>query len=202
MYEFVRGRLHEGPAGFAIIEAGGIGYRVLVPRSTGARLGAPGSEVTLLLHHTINTEQGEQRLFGFATRREREVFLALLEVKGIGPATALEVMSAADLDELVNLIVAGNTAGLKKFKGIGPKTAERLVTELRDKLAPLATAPGGQVAGAVKLPPGVAGADAVQALVALGYPAAKSEAAVARAAEALGAAAGTEALVRRALQLV
>ena len=201
MYEFIRGRLHDSPAGIAVIEAGGIGYRVLVPRSTGAQLGAPGGEVTLLLHHPINAEQGEQRLFGFATGRERLLFLALLEVKGIGPATALEVMSAADLDELVNLIVAGNTTGLKKFKGIGPKTAERLVTELRDKLAPLATAPGGKVAAA-KLPPGVAGSDAVQALVALGYPAAKSEAAVARAAEALGASAGTEALVRRALQMV
>ncbi|MCL4731565.1 MAG: Holliday junction branch migration protein RuvA, partial [Planctomycetes bacterium] len=90
-----------------------------------------------------------------------------------------------------------------KFKGIGPKTAERLVTELRDKLAPLATGPArNTTAASARLPAGQPAADAVLALVALGYPQAKSEQAVAKAAGALGAGAKTEELVRRALQMV
>lgn len=80
MYEFIRGKVVNAFPGLAVIEAGGIGYRVLVPVSTSAKLHAQ-SEAMLLLHHTINTEQGEERLYGFATERERELFLALLLVQ-------------------------------------------------------------------------------------------------------------------------
>lgn len=201
MFEFIRGRIHKALPGVAIIEAGGIGYRVQVPLSTSAKIGHAG-EVTLLLYHTILPEQGEERLYGFATEREREFFRNLLEVKGIGPSTALQVMCAADIEELINLIVGGDVASLKKFKGIGPKTSERLVTELRDKLAPLATGPARNTVAASKLSQGQPATDAVLALVALGYPQNKSEQAVAKATDALGANAKPEDLVRRALQLV
>jgi len=203
MFEFITGKLHRVLPGMTIIEAGGIGYRVQVPLSTSSRLGTPGSSATLLLYHTILPEQGEERLYGFGTEREREFFRALLDVKGIGPSTALQVMCAADIEELINLIVGGDVAALKKFKGIGPKTAERLVTELRDKLAPHATGPArNTTAASGRLPAGAGIADAVMALVALGYPQNKSEQAVSRAAEALGKGAKSEDLVRRALQLV
>lgn len=201
MFEFIRGKIHKALPGVAIIEAGGIGYRVQVPLSTSAKIGQAG-EVTLLLYHTILPEQGEERLYGFATEREREFFRNLLEVKGIGPSTALQVMCAADIEELINLIVGGDVASLKKFKGIGPKTSERLVTELRDKLAPLATGPARNTVAASRLPQGQPATDAVLALVALGYPQNKSEQAVAKAADALGTSAKSEELVRRALQLV
>ena len=201
MFEFIQGRIHRALPGFVIVQAGGIGYRVQVPLSTSARIGNSG-DVELLLYHTILPEQGEERLYGFATEREREFFRALLEVKGIGPTTALQVMCAADIEELINLIVGGNAAALKKFKGIGPKTAERLVLELSDRLAPHATGPGRNAQSARKLPAGRPATDAVLALVALGYPQAKSEQAVAKAADALGAEAVTEALVRKALQVV
>lgn len=200
MFEFIRGKVHKALPGCVIVEAGGIGYRVQVPLSTSAKVGT--GEVTLLLYHTILPEQGEERLYGFATEREREFFRALLDVKGIGPATALQVMCAADIEELINLIVGGDVAALKKFKGIGPKTAERLVTELREKLAPLATGPARNAAASTRLPAGQPATDAVMALVALGYPQNKSEQAVAKAADALGAGAKPEDLVRRALQLV
>lgn len=200
MFEFIRGKVHHALPGFVIVETGGIGYRIQVPLSTSSRVGRAGSEVELLLHHTILPEQGEERLYGFASEREREFFRGLLEVKGIGPTTALQVMCAADIEELINLIVGADVGALKKFKGIGPKTAERLVTELRDKLAPHATGPARNTQSARALPAGQPASDAVMALIALGYPQNKSEQAVAKAAGALGEGARTDELVRRALQ--
>lgn len=200
MYEFIRGKVHSALPGVAVLDVGGIGYRLLVPISTSSRL-KPGVEATLLVFHTINAEQGEERLFGFATEQERRLFRLLLEVKGVGPATALQVLCAADAETLVELIANADVAGLKRFKGIGPKSAERIVTELRDRVAPWAKgAPLSGAAAAIKAdsPAG----DAVQALVALGYPPQKSEEAVRKATAKLGEAAGTEDLVRRALQLV
>lgn len=201
MFEFIRGRVHRALPGQLIVEAAGIGYRIAVPLSTSTQVSA-GTETQLLLYHTILPEQGEERLYGFATEREREFFQALLEVKGIGPTTALQVMCAADIEELINLIVGGNSAALKKFKGIGPKTAERLVLELRDRLAPHATGPGRNTQSARRLPAGQPAADAIMALIALGYPQHKSEQAVAKVAEAMGGDARTEEIVRRALQMV
>jgi Holliday junction DNA helicase RuvA len=197
MYEFVRGKVHSLLPGTVIIEAGGVGYRIQVPLSTSGKL-KPG-EAMLLVHHTINAEQGEERLFGFLTERERDLFRALITVKGIGPATAIHVMCAADPDQIIRAVAAADVPALRKFKGIGPKTAERLITELRDTFAKWPVGAGSQRAA----PVAAAGSnDAVLALLALGYPQTKSEQAVAKAAEKLGAGATTEDLVRQALQLV
>lgn len=201
MYEFIRGKVVNAYPGLAIIEAGGIGYRVLVPVSTSAKLHAQ-NEAMLLLHHTINTEQGEERLYGFATERERELFLALLLVQGVGPSTALQMMCAASPEELINAIVSGDVAALKRLKGIGPKRAERLVIELRERIAHLAQSAS---AGTPKGPTPSAGgapADAILALLSLGYPRAQSEQAVTEAAKALKETATTEDLVKRALQMI
>lgn len=197
MFEYLRGVVQSALPGVAVLEAGGFGYRVLVPLSTSSAL-KPGAEAKLLLHHQILAEQGEERLFGFSTERERGLFRALLDVQGVGPSTALNVMCAAGTDELIGHITRGDVAALKKLKGIGPKTAERLVTELRDKLAPWHTPTG---AARPKPAQGQDSEDAMRALVALGYPPAKAEAAVAKATEALGKA-STEELVRKALQVV
>ena len=133
MYEFIRGKIHSMLPGTVVLEAGGVGYRIAVPLSTSGKL--KGGEALLLVHHTINAEQGEEKLFGFLTDRERDLFRALIKVKGIGPATAITVMCAADPDQIIQLVAAADVAALKKFKGIGPKTAERMVTELRDDFA-------------------------------------------------------------------
>lgn len=197
MYEFIRGKIHSMLPGTVILEAAGVGYRIQVPLSTSGKL--KGAEALLLVHHTINAEQGEEKLFGFLTDRERDLFRALITVKGIGPATAITVMCAADPDDIIQLVAAADVAALKRFKGIGPKTAERMVTELRDDFSkwergrPVRTGAGGTPA---------LQNDAVLALLSLGYPQAKSEAAVAKAAAKLGEKASTEELVRQALQLV
>ncbi len=200
MYEFMRGKVVSALPGVAVLDVGGIGYRVFVPFSTSGKLRA-GAEATLLLYHTINAEQGEERLYGFGTEDERRLFKALLDVKGIGPATALQVLCAADADRLIELIAGGDVAGLKKFKGIGPKSAERIVTELREKVAPWAK--GAIVIGSgPPIAPDSAAGDAVLALIALGYAPAKCEEAVRKSAGSLGAKASTEDIVRKALQLV
>ena len=199
MYEFIRGEIVSALPGCVILEAAGIGYRILVPLSTSRELGAPGDEAKLLVHHTINAEQGEEKLYGFATELERELFRALLVVKGIGPATAITVLCAANPDELIALIASGNVVGLRRFKGIGPKTAERIVTELRDRVALWVT---DGAATRTATGPRRAVGDAVAALVALGYPHTKCENAVAKAAEKLGSGAAVEDIVRRALQVI
>ena len=122
MYEFIRGKIHSMLPGTVILEAAGVGYRIQVPLSTSVKL--KGGEALLLVHHTINAEQGEEKLFGFLTDRERDLFRALITVKGIGPATAITVMCAADPDQIIQLVAAADVAALKKFKGIGPKTAD------------------------------------------------------------------------------
>ncbi|MCA8945247.1 MAG: Holliday junction branch migration protein RuvA [Planctomycetes bacterium] len=199
MYEFIRGKIHSMLPGTVILEAAGVGYRIQVPLSTSGKL--KGGEALLLVHHTINAEQGEEKLFGFLTDRERDLFRALITVKGIGPATAITVMCAADPDDIIRLVAAADVAALKKFKGIGPKTAERMVTELRDDFSKWTV--GGTTASvrSAKIP-GAKGNDAVLALLSLGYPQSKSEAAVAKAAVKLGEKASTEEIVRQALQLV
>jgi Holliday junction DNA helicase RuvA len=201
MYEFIRGKVHTALPGMAVLDVGGVGYRVLVPISTSSRL-KPGTEATLLIYHTINAEQGEERLFGFHTEEERRLFRALLEVKGIGPATALQVLCAADADRLIELIANADLPALKKFKGIGPKTAERIITELRDKVAPWGKGAISAPTGAAAIKQDSPAADAVLALVALGYPAVKSEEAVRKSVAKVGETASTEDIVRRALQLV
>jgi Holliday junction DNA helicase RuvA len=199
MYEHLRGILVSSLPGSAVIEAGGIGFRLLVPLSTSRVLPAPGQEARLFLHHTLNAEQGEERLYGFATERERELFRALVTVKGVGPATAHQMMCVAESDELIEAIGSGAVDRLRKFRGIGPKRAEMLVLELRERLAPLRTGTQAPRAGtAPSRKPEEQ--DALLALLALGYPAQKAEQAVQEAVKQ--GASGVEALVRRALQLI
>lgn len=202
MYEFIRGKVHSMLPGTVIIEAGGIGYRVSVPLSTSGRVKGKGAEVLLLVHHTINADQGEEKLYGFLTDKERELFRALITVKGIGPATAISVMCAADPDEIIQHIANSDVGALKKFKGVGPKSAERMVTELRDIMGKWTVPTAGPQRAAPEGVPTGKGGDAVLALVSLGFPQAKSEKAVSKAAEKLGNGASIEDLVRQALQLV
>lgn len=180
----------------AVIETNGIAYEVHVPLTTAERLPAPGG--TVRLHTHVVYREDAQLLFGFQTPEERDFFRLLVEkVSGIGPKLALSVLSRLSLPVLQGAIVAGDIGLLAKCPGIGRKTAERLVMELRDKLgaAPGDAAPGGSAGPA--LPDKLR--DAVLALVALGYKAAEADKAVRNAAASLGPTATTEALVKQAL---
>ena len=184
----------------AVIETGGLGYELHIPVTTAERLPAPGKPAKL---HTLAVyREDSATLYGFATEEERDFFRLMVEkVTGVGPKMALSVLSKLSLATLKGAIIAGDIGLLAKCPGIGKKTAERLVIELRDKLNP---ADLGQVApspaGGAPVPAGENKIrDAVLALTALGYKPADADKAVRQAWVALGASATTEALIKKAL---
>ena len=146
-----------------LVDCQGVGYEVLVPMSTFYWLPASGERVTLLTHFIVREDA--QTLYGFATPAERAAFRELLRVSGVGPRTALAVLSGMSVTELAQAVAAQQPVRLVKVPGIGKKTAERLLLELKGKLgADLGVAPGSPAA-----PDSGAQGDILQALLALGY---------------------------------
>lgn len=154
------GRLIEKAPPTVVVEAGGVGYEVDVPMSTFYQLPATGQEVKLFTHLVIREDA--HLLFGFATDAERQVFRQLLRITGIGARTALSLLSGMSVDELYAAVSQQDGARLTRVPGIGKKTAERLLLELKDKLA---LAPGTPATGT----PAASGSDTLNALLALGY---------------------------------
>lgn len=205
MYEYITGELQQKDPGSAVVEAGGIGYRIQITVQDFDKLPVKGQRVTLWLHKTLNTEQGLERLYGFLEPRDRVIFRELLEVQRVGPSVALRILSAAGVETLVNAISGGDVVTLKRFKGVGAKMAERLVVELREPLEKLGLLRLG--AGATSAGPALSTAarDALSALVTLGYRPVEAEKAVAKATEELaksGRDGETSELIRAALKLV
>ncbi len=194
MITSIEGTLTEAGPVRAVVEVGGFGYEVNVPVTTAERLPAAGSKVKL--HTLVVYREDAQTLYGFAAAADRDFFRLMIEqVSGVGPKMALSILSKLSLPLLVGAIRAGDIATLAKCPGIGKKTAERLVVELKGRLG-AGAAPELPAAGPAASTPA---ADAVAALVALGYKVGDADAAVRRAALALGGGATTEALIKRAL---
>jgi holliday junction DNA helicase RuvA len=196
MITSIRGTLTESALVRAVIEVDGFGYEVHVPVTTAERLPAAGS--TVKLHTLVIYREDSQTLYGFSTAEDRDFFRLMIEnVTGIGPKMALSIMSRMSLPLLLGAIRSGDIASLAKCPGIGKKTAERLVVELKSRVGA-----GGSQAPSISGDP-LGGksphADAVAALVALGYKLADADEAVRRASLNLGAKATTEALIRKAL---
>jgi holliday junction DNA helicase RuvA len=169
MIAFLRGRLLEADGETAVIEAGGVGYQVLVSAATGNGLPSTGAEVQLFVHaHFVKDEP--LRLYGFADAGERRLFQTLLDVQGVGPRVALAILAGIEPTELVRAIAKGDVARLTQVKGVGRKTAERLALELREKI--LTVAPATSAADAAQpslgVPRGPLG-EVYGALVQLGY---------------------------------
>ena len=186
----------------AVIEVGGLGYEIHLPVTTAERLPPPGQRAKL--HTFVVYREDAQTLYGFATEEERDFFRLLVEkVTGVGPKMALSVLSKLSLSTLKGAIAAGDVGLLAKCPGIGKKTAERLVMELRDKLSPaeLGSVPPALSATGAPLPAPAENKirDAVLALVALGYKAADADKAVRQAWVGIGPGASTEALIKKAL---
>ena len=133
----LRGRLLRKQPQEAVVDVGGVGYRVTIPLSTFYRIGEPGSEVTLLTH--THVREDALALFGFLTPVEQALFERLIAVSGVGPKLAVSVLSGIEAPELVAALRASDLARLTRIPGVGKKTAERLVLELKDKLQDLAT---------------------------------------------------------------
>jgi len=192
----------------AVVELGGLGYEVNIPVTTAEKLPVVGAEVRL--HTLVIYREDSQTLYGFASPAERDFFRLMIEhVKGVGPKVALTIMSKLSLPALQAAIAAADVPLLAKCPGIGKKTAERLVIELKGKIgvgssAALSAASLGEGSGAAGEDSGTASAhnshhDAILALSALGYKPADADKAVRTAALKLGAAATTEALIKEAL---
>lgn len=133
MYEYIQGTLAELNPAEAILEAGGVGYKILISLGTFSHIEHRGGEtVKLYLYHLLRED--EEALYGFATKEERGLFTLLISVNGVGPGTARMMLSSLSSDELQNAIIGGDVARIKSIKGIGAKTAERIILELRDKI--------------------------------------------------------------------
>lgn len=186
----LRGRLEDKRPNQVLVDVGGVGYLVQIPLSTFGALGELHAEVTLLIH--THVREDALSLYGFLTAREKQFFEMLISASGVGPALALRILSGISVEELVPAIRAGDLARLTRVPGVGKKTAERIVVELRDKMMAVEEQTAQPATRA-----GLAG-DVVSALVNLGYDGRAAEKAV---EEARGAAAGNfETMLRGALQ--
>lgn len=196
MIALLRGVLLEKHPNQAIVETGGVGYDVAIPVSTFTHLPDPGAEVRLRIH--THVREDTLALYGFLTQDEKALFEKLISVSGIGPTLAVKILSGLAAPDLINFIRRGEVDRLVRIPGVGKKTAERMVLELRDKL-PAASGAGPEAPAAETLSP--VDQDVLSALLNLGCARAQAEAAV-RKAKAAGAAADFEPLFRRALELV
>lgn len=170
------GTLMEQMGDEIVVQCGGVGYLLRVPFSALGALPAPGGEATVYTY--MNVSENDVALFGFATKTEREMFIMLTSVSGVGPKVGLAILSALPPDRIVLAVSAGDHKAFTAANGVGPKLAQRLVLELKDKVAAFGT--GGLTLGdvtAASSPAAGAAAQAVAALVNLGYT--QSEAAVA-----------------------
>jgi holliday junction DNA helicase RuvA len=180
MIGLLRGRLLEKRPNQVILDVSGVGYLVAVPLSTFAALGELRGEVTLLIH--THVREDALALYGFLSQREKHLFELLLGASGVGPTLALKILSGMNVEELIPAIRTGDLARLTKIPGVGRKTAERMVVELKDKLEAV-TAEAEKPAAS---PAGVE-ADVKSALINLGYDERAADAAVAKAKRESGA---------------
>jgi len=171
----VNGLVAEKGEGLLVIECGGVGYQLTVSAATLSQAPAAGERMKCYTHLSVREDAVE--LFGFATREEKRMFLKLTGVSGIGPRSAIQVLSALSVHDLSLAIVTGDAAALSRAPGIGKKTAQRLILELKDKVdnAELAASGTPLPVGAAA---GSAADEAVEALMALGYQAGEAARAV------------------------
>ncbi len=189
----LRGKLAEKRPNQVLVDVAGVGYVVLVPLSTFAALGELHTETTLLIH--THVREDALSLYGFVSSREKHLFELLLSASGVGPSLALKILSGMSVDELVPAIRGSDLARLTKIPGVGRKTAERMVVELKDKLETVVT----ETERPAPSSPAGAEADVVSALVNLGYEARVAEKAVEEARRETGTV-NFEKLLRAALQ--
>ncbi len=192
MIGLLRGRLLEKRPNQVILDVSGVGYLVAVPLSTFAALGELHAEVTLLIH--THVREDTLSLYGFLSAREKHVFELLLGASGVGPSLSLKILSGMNVEELVPAIRGGDIARLTKIPGVGRKTAERMVLELKDRLDAVAAETDKPAPAS---PAGVE-ADVKSALINLGYDDRTAESAVAEAKRDAGTA-SFEKLLRHTL---
>jgi Holliday junction DNA helicase RuvA len=194
MIAHLRGEILRKSPQEVVVDVGGVGYRVLIPVSTFYKLGAEGEAAQLLVH--THVREDALALFGFASRGEQALFERLIEVAGVGPKLAVNILSGIEAGELADALRTSDVARLTRIPGVGKKTAERLVVELKDKMPVAAAAPGRSEA-----PGGGLKDDLASTLVNLGYSRVEAEKGAERAVREDGGA-RFEDLLRRALRVL
>ncbi|HTJ00135.1 MAG TPA: Holliday junction branch migration protein RuvA [Dongiaceae bacterium] len=198
MISFLHGKLSDALPTQVILEVGGVGYDVLIPLSSFDKLPAPGGEVKLLTHLVVREDA--HVLYGFMTAAERELFRLLINtVSGIGPKIALNILSGISVSAFRGAVAGGDVKALAQISGVGKKTAERIVVELRDKIG-AAGAWEASSATRTLTPDDQKVNDAVLALMALGFKQPEAHESVRAAQAMLGPQAGLEDLVRACLK--
>ncbi len=194
MIAHLKGRLDSTGVDHAVIDVGGVGYLVGASARTLAAIGPVGEAA--MLHTEMLVAEDSIRLVGFARAEERDWFRLLTGVQGVGSRVALAILSALDINEIARAVSSQDKAMVARANGVGPKLAERIVRELKDKVGTVALGP----AAAAQVMPVGAAADAVSALLNLGFRPAEAASAVGAAEEDLGPTATLDALVRLALR--
>ena len=195
----LRGRMIAKAPGEIVVDVHGVGYRAFIPLTTYYQL--PDLHAEVVLHIVTHVREDAIHLFGFLTQAERQLFGLLTGVSGIGPRLATNILSGITVEQLVPALSEGDLNRLKAVPGVGKKTAERFILELREKVKDLVVAPP---PGAPPAPPPASAAqdDVASALENLGYNRGLAARAAAQAAEKLGDGAGFEKLIRLALKLL
>lgn len=201
MIAFLSGKLLEKHANTAIVDVGGVGYEVSIPLSTFYELGEIGSDVQLRIYTYVREDTIQ--LFGFKTNRERELYLRLLSVQGIGAKSGITMLSGMSADEIIMAIRTDDLARLTSIPGVGRKTAERLVIELRDKVGELSTGGASPLDAKTRtsLPADEIFEDALSALTNLGYQRVAAEKALKQSVQE-GTEISVQKLLRRGLQFL
>jgi Holliday junction DNA helicase RuvA len=201
MIAYLSGKLFEKEANLVIVDVGGIGYEVIIPLSTFYDLGEIGEDVSLRIFTYVREDV--LQLFGFKTVRERELFLLLISVSGIGPKSAITALSGMSADEIIGAIRQNNLGRLNSIPGVGKKTAERLVIELRDKIGKLSAVSAEEMRaeGIPQTSGDDVYDDAISALINLGYQRNAAEKALKQAVQE-GTEMSVQKLLRKSLQFL
>lgn len=201
MIAYLSGKLLEKQANTVIVDVGGVGYEVIIPLSTFYELGEIGEAVELRIFTYVREDT--LQLFGFKTLRERELYLKLISVQGIGAKSGISMLSGMSADEIIVAIRTDNLARLTSIPGVGKKTAERMVIELRDKLNELSSGAvqDGLKESSASVPVDAVYDDAISALINLGYHRTAAEKALKKAVQD-GTEMSVQKLLRRSLQLL
>lgn len=198
MITHLQGTLVESLPTQVTVEVNGVGYEVLIPLSSYDRLPPPKSPIRILTHLVVRDDA--HLLFGFMTHEERDLFRLLVQhVAGIGPKTALAVLSGSSVPAFKGAVVNGDVKTLSQIKGVGRKTAERMIVDLKDRIGVAGAWEAASAKNALS-PEDQKINDAVLAMISLGYKQAEAHKAIRAAVESLGAAADVEKLVREALR--
>ncbi|MGB7566721.1 MAG: Holliday junction branch migration protein RuvA [Chitinivibrionales bacterium] len=201
MFDYIKGTLAEKNIGTAVIEACGVGYLLIIPLSTYEKLPPVNHDVKLFTHHYVREDM--QRLYGFFSKQEREIFEQLIGISKIGPKTAISILSGVSPADLISYVNKSDATRLRKIPGVGDKTAQRLVMELKGKLG-LSGLAGGD--GSARREPGIASAnprsEAFDAMITLGYADKQVQSALTRVETVIAADALAEEWIKKALQVI